>query len=163
MLPARCDRTAQVHCKPQHTHGEPRMQDQGVRLQFLTSFRTGIFDESAAESLSYDAASQTAFFTSAAANEARALDISALAPGGELPPAEALPLPAGYTPSSVSVSGGIVAVALPQVRTPALCATCARVFYAELVQLYETLLRTGCLRTAHECELAAAPSPETIL
>lgn len=93
------------------------MQDQGVRLQFLTSFRTGIFDESAAESLSYDAASQTAFFTSAAANAVEALDISGLAPGAELPAAEALPVPDGFIPNSVSVSDGIVAVALARVRS----------------------------------------------
>lgn len=93
------------------------MQDKGIRLQYLTQYSTGVFDEGAAEAASYDPASQSLVFTSANEESVEVLDLSGLAAGAQLPDPSALPTPDGYNPSSVSVSKGLIAVALQKVRT----------------------------------------------
>ena len=93
------------------------MQDQGIRLQYINQYSTGAFDESAAEAATYDAASKQLIFTNANLETVSALDISSLADGSDLPEAVDLPTPAGYNPTSASVSDGLVAVALAKVRT----------------------------------------------
>ena len=83
---------------------------QDVQLDLLGTYRTGLFDESAAEIVAYDAATARLFFVNAEANEVVALDASDPA---DLREAFTISLSAfGGGANAVAVKGGIVAVAV---------------------------------------------------
>ena len=87
----------------------PTALAQSLPADRLDTFATGVFGESAAEIVAYDAASQRLFFVNAAAAQVVALDASDPA---EL--AEAFTLDAtayGASANSVAVANGVVAVA----------------------------------------------------
>ena len=83
---------------------------QGVTLDPLGTYRTGLFDEGAAEIVAYDAATARLFFVNAGANEVVALDAS---DPSDLRQAFSIGLGAfGAGANAVAVKGGIVAVAV---------------------------------------------------
>jgi hypothetical protein len=92
------------------------MQDSGVRLEYLAAYRSGIFDGSAAEAQDYDKHSKVLFFTSAEETAVKALDLNPLADSSDIPDPVVLTVPEGFTPQSVTVHKGLVAVALSRVR-----------------------------------------------
>lgn len=87
--------------------------DPTLELSALSTYSTGVFDESAAEILAYDSVSQRIFSTNADSNVINVLDISDPAN-----PVEAAPInPIGLPPNagginSVAVSDGMVAAAV---------------------------------------------------
>lgn len=82
---------------------------QNLELKHLSTFKTGIFDEGAAEIVAYDAASQRLFFSNANANEIGVLDISDPSTPIEVTTIDLSTFGDGV--NSVAVYNGIVAVA----------------------------------------------------
>ncbi len=83
---------------------------QSVELEFLGRYESGIFDESAAEIVAFDARSGLAFVTNASANTVDALDIS-----DPTSPVLAFAIdlsPFGGGVNSVAISNGLVAIAV---------------------------------------------------
>lgn len=81
-----------------------------ITLTKIGEYRTGVFDDGAAEIVAFDAASQRLFVINANAGTVDVLDVSdPTTPTPE--PFSPLVLPAGFEPNSVAVSDGLVAVA----------------------------------------------------
>ncbi|MFP7755020.1 NAD nucleotidase [Thermodesulfobacteriota bacterium B35] len=87
-----------------------RSADSSIRLQLLSTYETGIFDQSASEIVSYDPEHQRLFVTNSAENSLDILDISAPADIVRTGRIDLSPYGAG--PNSVAVQNGLVAVAV---------------------------------------------------
>ncbi|HHD64635.1 MAG TPA: NAD nucleotidase, partial [Desulfobulbaceae bacterium] len=81
-----------------------------IHLQVMGSYRTGIFDESAAEIVAYDPAGRQLFVTNAAENSLDVLDIND--PANITRKMQINLSPYGAGPNSVAVHNGLVAVAV---------------------------------------------------
>ena len=91
----------------------------GIDLEAIGTHATGIFDESAAEIVAYDAATQRAFYTNADLSEVGILDISDPADPNQIGSFDvsSLDVPglgvvATGGPNSLDVANGVVAVAI---------------------------------------------------
>ena len=81
-----------------------------INFNFLSTYRTGIFDEGAAEIAAFDAATARIFFTNASANTLTILDISNPAMPVKVSDIDLSPYGGGA--NSVAVYNGLVAVAV---------------------------------------------------
>lgn len=87
----------------------------GIALTPLGVYRTGLYDEGAVEIAAYDAGSRRVFMTLASRPEVRIVDLSDPAAPVEVSPAiDLTPWGAAAHATSVAVSDGVVAVAVPQ-------------------------------------------------
>ncbi|MEL7117977.1 MAG: esterase-like activity of phytase family protein [Bacteroidota bacterium] len=91
------------------------IQAQGMDLQYLSTYNTNIFDEAAAEIVSYDATSSRLFFTNSDANTITIVDISD--PLNPVFVADIDLSTYGGGINSVAVSNGIVAAAVEAMNT----------------------------------------------
>jgi DNA-binding beta-propeller fold protein YncE len=86
-----------------------------IQLKPIGTYKTGVFDESAAEIVSYDAATQRLFVVNAQSATIDVLDVSGLKRDGSVNPSLAFSIDAtalGGIANSVDVHNGIVAVAV---------------------------------------------------
>ncbi|MZR62730.1 choice-of-anchor I family protein [Alcanivorax sp. DP30] len=83
-----------------------------VKLNWLGSYKTGIFDASAAEIPAYDAASQRLFVVNAEAGELDVLDLSDPATPVKVDSISVGAIAAGAEVNSVAVQNGLVAIAV---------------------------------------------------
>ncbi len=81
-----------------------------LNLKFLSTYRTGLFNQSAAEIAAFDAASARLFFTNAAANTVTILDISNPAQPTKIADLDMSPYGGGA--NSVAIYNGLVAIAV---------------------------------------------------
>ena len=91
-------------------HKSAQAQEATLSLVPIGTWRTGIFDGSAAEAVAFDAASARAFITNVATSSLDILDLSDPSAPELLRSLEITPW--GETPRSVDVHGGLVAVAI---------------------------------------------------
>lgn len=92
-----------------------RARPEGLRLEFLGRYETGVFDEGAAEIVAYDAVSRRVFVVNASAATVDVLDIddpSAPALIATIDAAAADPLRDLGAANSVAVASGVLAVAI---------------------------------------------------
>ncbi len=85
----------------------------GITLKPIASYRTGIFDENAAEIVAHDPATQRLFITNGFDNTVDAVSIADPTKPTKLFSLEFPPPFDGLAPTSVAVNGGTVAVAVP--------------------------------------------------
>ncbi|NJN60476.1 MAG: alkaline phosphatase [Coleofasciculaceae cyanobacterium RL_1_1] len=86
-----------------------------IQLKPIGTYKTGVFDESAAEIVSYDAATKRLFVVNARSATIDVLDVSGLKRDGSVDPILAFSIDAtalGGVANSVDVNNGIVAVAV---------------------------------------------------
>ncbi len=86
-----------------------------IQLKPIGTYKTGIFDESAAEIVSYDAATKRLFVVNANSATIDVLDVSSLKSDGSVDPSLAFSIdvtPYGAVANSVDVQNGVVAVAV---------------------------------------------------
>jgi DNA-binding beta-propeller fold protein YncE len=86
-----------------------------IQLKPIGTYKTGVFDESAAEIVSYDAATKRLFVVNAQSATIDVLDVSGLQSDGSINPTLAFSIDVtayGAVANSVDVSNGVVAVAV---------------------------------------------------
>ncbi len=89
----------------------------GIQLKPIASYRTGVFDEGAAEIVAHDPATQRLFITNGFDKTVDVVSIADPSNPAKLFTLEFPPSFDGLAPTSVAVNDGIVAVAVPADRS----------------------------------------------